>query len=165
MKKWRGEIHPETLREMLPDLALKMETAFLVHELRALGMRVTRRPREKGKSFLIEIALDPHHVMRIAPVERGPRGYAEWGRYVKPNTLGKSLFEAAGGSTEEPHKHMHFIRAHIQVLDISGEKPEILSGTFGDTSLLSLIKNVLTVIQRTQKLSLLPSERGPQPNE
>ena len=73
---WPRTISPRELRELLPDLALRLETEQLKHELTRLGIRFIHRSSRRSAAF--ELFMYPHHIMRIEPVDRGVGQFSEW---------------------------------------------------------------------------------------
>jgi hypothetical protein len=73
---WRDKITARQLRESFPELVLKLETEQLRHELQLLGLVFSMRRNNKSAAF--EIALKPHHSLRIQPTDRSQKNTAEW---------------------------------------------------------------------------------------
>ena len=64
------------LRRMLPDVALRMETQFIIDEALNLGIKV--RISNSKKTPIIRVPLTLRHSMTISPVDRGAQGFAEF---------------------------------------------------------------------------------------
>lgn len=77
------------LRSILPDLALKLETEYLLDQGHKLGIKIYKAI--KGKSaelsvMLIERGFEHKDsvIVRISPVIKGPFGYREWFWFQDP---------------------------------------------------------------------------------
>lgn len=57
---------PEYLRELLPSVARHMDRDFITEQVRGLGIKFKARV-VKG-SLVIEIPMEPNHLMRVTPV-------------------------------------------------------------------------------------------------
>ena len=73
---WRNEVSARQLREMLPDVALRMETDCIRQELSNLGVLFIHRKTSKSAAF--EIQMLPNHIMRIEPTDRANNSVSEW---------------------------------------------------------------------------------------
>lgn len=73
---WPRTVSPRELRELLPDLALRLETEQLRHELTQLGIRFIYKRSLRSAAF--ELLMSPNHIMRIEPIDRGCQKYSEW---------------------------------------------------------------------------------------
>lgn len=73
---WRDNVTARQLREMLPDVALRMETDTLRQDLANLGIVYVYRKTPKSAAF--EIQMSPHHIMRIEPTDRANKAVSEW---------------------------------------------------------------------------------------
>ena len=73
---WRNNVSARQLREMLPDVALRMETEILRQELSNLDILFIYRKTPKSAAF--EIQMSPHHIMRIEPTDRANKSVSEW---------------------------------------------------------------------------------------
>ena len=86
---WPKAVSPRTLRDSLPDVALKLESEQLRSDMHKLGIRfATRRSR---KTTCFEIDMFPHHTLRIAPVDRGVDQYSEWFSWYQETKDGKEV--------------------------------------------------------------------------
>ena len=65
---WRNEVSARQLREILPDVALRMETECIRQDLSNLGIIFIYRRSPRSAAFDIQMA--PNHIMRIEPVDR-----------------------------------------------------------------------------------------------
>jgi|GEM_PF-1585004 len=70
------------LRQLLPDVALKMETRVLLTEARDLGL-VVEEDRLK-RSSRIWVELKGNYLMSLEPVDMGPDRYREWMTFLPP---------------------------------------------------------------------------------
>ena len=57
---------PEYLRELLPSVARHMDRDFITEQVRDLNIKFRAR-MEKG-SLVLEIPMEPNHLMRVTPV-------------------------------------------------------------------------------------------------
>jgi len=82
---------PWQVREMFPDVALHLETAALVMEVRdALCLEMTSY--HSSKHARIRIPLEEDYFLQIEPVDRGYLGCAEWFTYTsEPDENGKPI--------------------------------------------------------------------------
>ena len=90
------------LRRMLPDVALRMETQFLIDEALNLGIKV--RISNSKKTPIIRVHLTLRHSMTISPVDRGAQGFAEFFTFMP--------------TTSPQYNYPEMIsRVHIQIYD------------------------------------------------
>jgi hypothetical protein len=64
------------LRALLPDVALKLETATILHNLRAQELIVNKRI--SGKKATLVIELNDDYQVHLMPVDIGALGFYEW---------------------------------------------------------------------------------------
>ena len=64
------------LRALLPDVALKLETATILHNLRAQELIVNKRISSKRATLVIELNYD--YQIYLMPVDIGALGFYEW---------------------------------------------------------------------------------------
>ena len=90
------------LRRMLPDVALRMETQFLIDEALNLGIKV--RISNSKKTPIIRVPLTLRHSMTISPVDRGAQGFAEFFTFMP--------------TTSPQYNYPELIsRVHVQIYD------------------------------------------------
>ena len=90
------------LRRMLPDVALRMETQFIIDEALNLGIKV--RISNSKKTPIIRVPLTLRHSMTISPVDRGAQGFAEFFTFMP--------------TTSPQYNYPEMIsRVHIQIYD------------------------------------------------
>ncbi len=102
MRRIPKKIPASLLRQMDPELALKLETSKITFEADILEIQY--RIRRSRKQVSIEISMTEKYIMRINPIRRGPGGFAEWGTYRPSNER-----------TEEIHFIIH---AHIEIIQL-----------------------------------------------
>ena len=71
---WRDTPTPMDLRDAFPDVAMTLDTDYIMNDLKRLGIQHIRRVRRKSVTF--EIPMFPHYIMRITPVDKGAEGFA-----------------------------------------------------------------------------------------
>lgn len=96
------------LRRSEPELALRLETAQLVAEAENLGL--VHSVRRTLKSVSMEIAMSENLMMRVSPIRKGAKGFAEWGIYLK--------------NPFKPAQVEFLIHAHIEIFIDSESKPK-----------------------------------------
>ncbi len=90
------------LRRMLPDVALRMETQFIIDEALNLGIKV--RISNSKKTPIIRVPLTLRHSMTISPVDRGAQGFAEFFTFMP--------------TTSPQYNYPELIsRVHVQIYD------------------------------------------------
>lgn len=107
MRRPPNEASASKLRRSQPELALRLETSLLTAEAETLGLKF--RVRRSLKNVAVEVAMSDGLIMRISPIRKGAKGFAEWGIYLK-----------------NPFRpdHLEFlIHAHIEIFIDSEQKP------------------------------------------
>lgn len=136
------------LREMLPDLASRMEEDFVLHQLRRLRIVFTKRRLKK--EMVITIPLTPNHEMNIRAVDVGPGGRKEFVTFVRvPKArMGGKITESAIRET---------IRAHVEITEISQTDNFIpFSYTLHEPDMETIIRASLEGAYQTRNLVLKP---------
>ena len=142
---WRNDSSPVDLRELLPDVALKMESDVIHRELISLGLMTLRRNGRKITRF--EIQMNPNHQLILAPTDKGPLGYAEWMTW-------HSHSQEEDCANQLPY---YSIRAHVQVYQIKdGERVQTASFTVHDNSVENLIRNAIAGVKTISGEKLTP---------
>ncbi len=141
---WRNTPAPGDLRDMHPEVALTLDTEYMIAELRELGIQHVRRYRKK--SVVIEIAMMPNHLMRISPVDKCANGFGEW-----------TTWYWTSGDHESPPELRRSIRAHVEVIDlqVAGQQPAA-SFTCHNDDTESLIRNAITGMRHVSGVKLEP---------
>lgn len=136
------------LRDMYPGLVLKLDHIYLVEELNSLEIYydITSGP----KAAEIKIMLQNNFMLRIKPVDKGSRGYAEWLSWGPLDGSNTSLAESVS------------IRAHIELVDFN-LRPEkaILSFTAERRTIKELIKFAQFQAQDLRGLEIIPTWNEP----
>jgi len=70
------------LRRILPNIALRMDTQFLMNEARLLGIKA--RVSRSSKTATIRLPLTMQHSISISPVDKGAQGVSEWFTFTPP---------------------------------------------------------------------------------
>ena len=144
------EITPSAgqLREMLPDLASRMEEDFVLDQLRRLKIVFTKR-RLKNE-MVITIPLTPNHEMNIRAVDVGPGGRKEFVTFVRvPKArMGGKITESAIRET---------IRAHVEITELTKTDNFIpFSYTLHEPDMETIIRASLEGAYQTRNLALKP---------
>ena len=144
---------PDQLRELLPDVAARMEWDVFSHSARKLGIVYKSVLRKKCPVF--EFQLTQGYTMKISPVDRGPQGLYEFYTVIKrPRQR-----QLRGGAPHFDFERVESIRVHVEVIDKDGT--QIFSHTIHEESLEKIIRCALEGINQTKNLSLAPiSRRG-----
>jgi hypothetical protein len=145
MRRIPKKIPASLLRQMDPELALKLETSRITFEADILEIQY--RVRRSRKVVTIEITMTEKYVMRISPIRRGHGGFAEWGTY-QPCNDGK----------EEIHFTIH---AHIEIirrLD-EGSHHVVSFATQGENLKRLIQSSLISQLPATGK-KLVPLKKG-----
>lgn len=145
MKRLPKKIPASLLRQMEPELALKLETSKIIFEADILEIRY--RVRRTRKRVTIEITMTEKHIMRITPIRRGPGGFAEWGTY-RPDR-------------EKSEEIQFTIHAHIEIIYKLTDSSELVASftSHGD-DLKDLIQKSLHLQLPITGKKLLPLKKG-----
>ncbi len=133
------------LRQMDPELALKLETSKITFEADILEIQY--RVKRTRKCVTIEITMTEKYTMRITPIRRGPGGIAEWGVYH---------------SNQNQSEEIHFVyQAHIEIVHKQMDKANLMASfTSQGLSLKDLIqKSLRTQLEITSK-KIVPLKKG-----
>ena len=142
---WREHCSPEELRELLPDVALKMESDVIQRELQGLGLVALRRNGRRITRF--EIQMKPHHLLLIEPTDKGAAGYSEWMTWH---------YQEAQSYYEKQPPYFS-LRAFVQVFDISsGERVRKAEFTVHDNSVENLIRSAIFCVKQASGEKISP---------
>ena len=145
MRRPPNEASASKLRRSQPELALRLETALITAEAEALGLNF--RVRRSVKNVAVEVAMSDGLIMRISPIRKGAKGFAEWGIYLK-----------------NPFKpnHLEFlIHAHIEIFVDSELKPqEFESFTTMGKSLEGVLNQGVQIFQTLTGKSISVLSKG-----
>jgi hypothetical protein len=133
------------LRQMDPELALKLETSKITFEADILEIQF--RVKRTRKCVTIEITMTEKHIMRITPIRRGPGGFAEWGIYH---------------SNQNQSEEIHFVyQVHIEIVHKQTDTANLMASfTSQGSSLKDLIqKSLRTQLEITSK-KIVPLKKG-----
>ena len=145
MRRIPKKIPASLLRQMDPELALRLETSKITFEADILEIQY--RIRRSRKRVSIEITMTEKHIMRIAPIRRGPGGFAEWGTY-RPNNKQIEVIQFI------IHAHVEIIQ---QIVDI---REQVASFTIQAESVKRLIQKSLHIQLETTGKMLVPLKKG-----
>ena len=147
------EITPSAgqLRELLPEVAARMEEDFVINQLRALGIIFTKR-RVKHE-LVIEIPMTPHYVMRIRAVDVGPGGRKEFVTFVR-------VQQARIGNKATQPTIKETIRAHVEIVSTKEDDSfTTFSYTLHESSMEDIIRSAIEGTYQTRNLMLKPVEK------
>lgn len=140
----------DQLRELLPDVAVRMEHELIIRELKDL-MIVSRFLRRKGE-LVIEISLTHKFRMKIRATDIGPGNYKEFFTFIKIPRLRQ-------GENHFVECHIReTVRAHVEISDSSGKCCS--SQTFHEENIKSLIKSALLHFYQNHKIALEPVRKS-----
>jgi len=142
---WRETPTPMDLRDSFPDLAMSLETDFLANELKVLGIQHIKKTKKKSVTF--ELPMQPHHLLRITPTDRGSDGFSEW----------MTWHWQQSEDHESPPQLAYSIRAYVEIIDTKYESSlGNVSFTLHNDDLESLIKNAITGMRHMTGTRLKP---------
>ena len=144
------EITPSAgqLRELLPEVAARMEEDFVIGQLRKLGIMFNKR-RVK-RELVIEIPMSPHYLMRVRAVDVGPGGRREFVTFVRvqQSRIGSKITKPTIKET---------IRAHVEIVSTKEEDSfKTFSHTLHEGSMEEIIKSAIEGTYQTRNLMLKP---------
>ena len=145
---------PGALREMFPEVAIDLEEYLLKTQLRKLGIqfKVTHRK----ELVTIEIPLTQGYVLRLTPVDRGPKGLPEVFTFFK-----RPKRPAKGEQLVLPvFEVIETLRLHAEVLNLNLESDNLVfSHTLHEDSIEKLIRAVIEALYQVHNLRLTPIEK------
>lgn len=136
------------LRELLPEVASKMEEEFVICQLRKLGIVFAKR-RIKGE-LVIGIPLTPDHFMAIRAVDVGPGERKEFVTFVRvPKIrLGQRVKDSSLKET---------IRAHVKISSTNQDETfSAFSYTLHEENMENIIRAAIEGTYQTRNLMLKP---------
>lgn len=145
MKRLPKKIPASFLRQMDPELALKLETSKITFEADILEIQY--RVKRTRKCVTIEITMTEKYIMRITPIRRGPGGFAEWGIYH---------------SNQSQSEEIHFVyQAHVEIVHKPDDTANLIASfTSQGSNLKDLIqKSLRTQLEITYK-KIVPMKKG-----
>ena len=129
------------LRRMLPDVALRMETQFIIDEALNLGIKV--RISNSKKTPIIRVPLTLRHSMTISPVDRGAQGFAEFFTFMP--------------TTSPQYNYPELIsRVHIKIYDELVEEQLSESFTIQDPNFEMILRTSLSIYYSITGKKLAP---------
>jgi len=147
------EITPSAgqLRELLPEVAARMEEDFVVNQLRELGIVFSKR-RTKGE-LVIGIPMSPGHIMQIRAVDVGPGGRKEFVTFIRVPAIrmGNKVTKSSVKET---------IRAHVEITSVKEDEVfNTFSYTLHESSMEDIIRSAIEGTYQTRNLMLKPLEK------
>lgn len=141
---WRDNITARQLRESFPEVALKLETEQLRHELQSLGLIYSIRRNNKSAAF--EIALRPNHSLRIQPTDRSQKNTSEW------------LSWHHNCNSESPIPD-YSIRAAVTVIDLSDNGRAPYTITVHENGIEQVIRCVIANYKFSTGIDITPKTK------
>ena len=136
---------PGQLKEMLPEVATKMEQQLVLLEMRK--MNIQYKAIRRRSELILEVPLTHGFIMRIRAVDVGPGGREFYTLVrLKPSQL---MNNRAG---ERDFKET--VRAHVEIS--GGDLPESFSYTLHEESLKRLIQAAIEGFYQTRNIMLKP---------
>ena len=141
---WRDNITARQLRESFPEVALKLETEQLRHELQSLGLIYSLRRNGKSAAFII--ALKPNHSLRIQPTDRSQKNTSEW------------LSWHHNCNSESPIPD-YSIRAAVTVIDLSANGRAPYTITVHENGIEQVIRCVIANYKFSTGIDITPKTK------
>ena len=142
---WRDTPSPMEMHDQFPELALRLETQYLISDLKQLGIKHTYRMRRK--SVTLEISMHPKHLLRITPTDKGSEGFSEW----------MTWHWSHNDDCEKPQQLAYSIRAHVEILNMDvGNLPKNTSFTIHEDDIEGLIKVAIKAIDQITGARISP---------
>jgi len=139
---------PGQLRELLPEVAARMEEDFVVNQLREIGVVFTKR-RIKGE-LVIGIPMTPGHLMQIRAVDVGPGGRKEFVTFIRVPAV------RMGNKVTKP-TIKETIRAHVEITSVKEDEAfTTFSYTLHESSMEDIIRSAIEGTYQTRNLMLKP---------
>ena len=133
------------LRRELPEIALRMETNFLVHQAQSMGLIVYTSIGKKSSKIGIPLSLS--HTLRISPVDRGANGVAEY----------FTFYSQCRCPDEHPELSM---RVHVEIIDeLNPDHKHIESFTIEGLNLDMVVRRALAIYADLTDKRLVPKFR------
>ena len=142
---WRNEVSARQLREMLPDVALRMETECIRQDLSNLGIVFIYRRTPKSAAFEIQMSLN--HIMRIEPVDRANQDFSEWLSWHHEN-CGDQLRITTS------------MRCFVSIKNIDGSVADNYSLTIHENSIESVMRCAIHNYKHSRGVDLNPISRS-----
>ncbi len=139
------------LRELLPSVARHMDRDLITEQVRSLNIKFKART-EKG-SLIIEIPMQPHHMMRITAVTDLTAQSNLYVRY-QPERMVREAEEEILKTSQE------MISAQIEVFDQSlGNDLQPMFFTFSKKNMEAIITSGMISFYRINGIKLMPIRR------
>lgn len=142
---WRNDVSARQLREMLPDVALRMETETLRQDLSNLGIIFVYRKTPKSAAF--EIHMSPNHIMRIEPTDRAKNSISEW-------------FTWHHETDGDQMKITTSMRCFVSIKKIDGTDEDNYSLTIHENSIESVMRCAIYNYKHVRGVDLAPLSRA-----
>jgi len=124
----------QALRDLLPDVGVKLDTVHMLHEIESNGWTPTLHASEDWRAIKIEIRAQNGYIIRLRPVDVEDHGYGQWMHEVVPMGMREKLegFEALFPDS--------IVAARVEFIDANEESPKVIFATIQrGKSLASLI--------------------------
>ena len=141
---WRNEVSARQLREMLPDVALRMETECIRQDLSNLGIIFIYRRSPKSAAF--DIQMSPNHIMRIEPVDRS-QNFSEWFTFHHDNHGDQMRITTS-------------MRCFVSIKKINGTDEDNYSLTIHENSIEAVMRCAIYNYKHSRGVDLNPISRS-----
>ena len=113
----------ETLRHLLPDVGVKLDTVAMLHDIETNGWTPTLYERNDWRDIKIEIPAQNGFLIRLRPVDVEDHGYGQWIHEVVPMGMRDKLegFEAIFPDS--------LVAARVEFVDTNEETPKVIFAT------------------------------------
>ena len=142
---WRNEVSARQLREMLPDVALRMETECIRQDLSNLGVLFVHRKTPKSAAF--EIQMSPNHIMRIEPTDRANHAISEWFTFHHENHGDQMRITTS-------------MRCFVSIKKIDGSDDDNYSLTIHENTIESVMRCAIYNYKHVRGVDLNPISRS-----
>jgi hypothetical protein len=142
---WRNEVSARQLREMLPDVALRMETESIRQDLSNLGIVFIYRRTPKSAAF--EIQMSPNHIMRIEPTDRANNSVSEWFTWHHQNHGDQMRITTS-------------MRCFVSIKKINGSDEDNYSLTIHENSIEAVMRCAIHNYKHSRGVDLNPTSRS-----
>lgn len=142
---WRNEVSARQLREMLPDVALRMETEILRQEL--IDLDVVFIYRKSAKSAAFEIQMGHDYIMRIEPTDRANQSISEWFTWHHEHQGDQLRITTS-------------MRCFVTIKKIDGTKNDHYSLTIHENSMESVMRCAIYNFKQMRGIDIAPMSRA-----
>lgn len=139
------------LRELLPTVSRNMEHELIKQQIRGLNFKFKARI-VKGE-LLIEIPMQPNHILRISPMDESPERTGQFISYVQERPMRRNNEELVTVTKET-------ISARVEIVNLTPDDDcEPVIFTFHKRNMASLIQSACIGLFRLNGEKLYPIKR------